>query len=153
MSKDWSYSSQRQFLWQGFFWPGFFYTWLFQGFIFSKIRFIIDRIFLFCIISFLLFMSFAGVFSWEAWTFFNWHHILANIYILLNKSSSNELKLLSFLGLVMLVFYPVGSAGGFYTAGRVSLWFSVPIGIEVNYRKWFRDLVFPFLIIVCNQNL
>lgn len=56
--------------------------------------------------------------------------LLTNIFIILNSGYKPEMRLLSFLGVVMLIILPCGSAWGFFHLGKYALLISLPIGIE-----------------------
>ena len=47
--------------------------------------------------------------------------------ILFLKDGNSYIKSLSFLSLIMMIFLPLGSDGGIYNAGYVSIWLSVPL--------------------------
>ncbi|HEY5122559.1 MAG TPA: hypothetical protein VIK14_02360, partial [Ignavibacteria bacterium] len=119
---------------------GYFYTSKIAN---TKSKYYINKIFLLIILLVFLLMIVKGKFTWSELELFIIGIIfLANIYILLNKSASPGLKLLSFLGIIMLLIYPVGSAGGFFASGRFALWFALPVGIEVIQK--FRNLNISF---------
>ena len=57
--------------------------------------------------------------------------LLANIYVLLKAKASPEIRLLSLLGILLLLLFPAGSASGLIITGRNVLLISLPICIEV----------------------
>jgi hypothetical protein len=56
--------------------------------------------------------------------------IIISVLIIFSNSFEKEIKLLSFLGCIVLFAAPFGSGGGIYMAGRYSLWIVFPIAID-----------------------
>lgn len=55
--------------------------------------------------------------------------------VLFTKSIANNIKTLAFVGLLMLVFLPLGSGGGIHSSGYMCIWLSVPF-----FFYWFYNL-------------
>lgn len=66
----------------------------------------------------------------SAITLFSGISLITAIIILLNQNVKNEIKLLAFIGSLVLFFEPFGSAGGIATAGRHSLWIIFPLAVD-----------------------
>lgn len=56
--------------------------------------------------------------------------LVVSIIILISRKYSNETKLLVFIGLLILVFAPLGSAGGLFGHGRNTFWIVLPFTID-----------------------
>lgn len=56
--------------------------------------------------------------------------LIVSVGMLLSTKISNELKLLVFIGCLIVFFEPLGSAGGISTSGKHSLWIIFPIAID-----------------------
>jgi hypothetical protein len=56
--------------------------------------------------------------------------LVISFIILTSRKYSNEIKLLVFIGLLILVFAPLGSAGGLFAHGRNTFWIVLPFTID-----------------------
>lgn len=56
--------------------------------------------------------------------------LIVSVCMLLSSKISKELKLLVFIGCLIVFFEPLGSAGGISTSGKHSLWIVFPIAID-----------------------
>lgn len=60
--------------------------------------------------------------------------LLVSFLILISRKYTSETKLLVFIGLLILVFAPLGSAGGLYGHGRNTFWIVFPFTIDYILR-------------------
>lgn len=60
--------------------------------------------------------------------------LIISAFILLSSKTSKELKLLTFIGCLIVFFEPLGSAGGISTSGKHSLWILFPVAIDFAFR-------------------
>jgi hypothetical protein len=67
--------------------------------------------------------------------------VIASI-VLFSRNFSNEVKLLVFIGCLIVFFEPLGSAGGMSTAGRHSLWLLFPFAIDFIFNLKLIDGIF-----------
>lgn len=99
----------------------------------------VDRVFLLASVLAIVFVSLTGRFSIEdLWVFVIGIIFVVDFYVLSSESYSPEYKLISCLGLIVLITFPFGSASGFAIPGRYAIIISFPIVIDVlrNFRKF-----------------
>lgn len=59
------------------------------------------------------------------------------LYVLFSQKESYDLRLLTFLSLVMMYVTPLGSSEGLYNTGYICLWISMPLSISYLASKLF----------------
>ncbi|WP_445957200.1 hypothetical protein [Yeosuana sp.] len=55
---------------------------------------------------------------------------IGTLWVLFSKQEKHSTKILALLGLLMMLFLPLGSAGGMYDSGYMWIWLSVPFFIH-----------------------
>jgi hypothetical protein len=53
------------------------------------------------------------------------------VLLVLHRKMPLDIQFISFAGLLILMFYPVGSAQGILTAGKYCLWITTPIAVDI----------------------
>jgi hypothetical protein len=58
---------------------------------------------------------------------------MSGFFIIIDKSKTSDIRILSLLGIMMVIVQPLGSDYGMYSMGRYSLWLALPIGLNYYF--------------------